>query len=354
MKVQQSLFSEIERIIESDSLEKRAAILRLLIDLFLVGAEAYSDKQIDEFSEFFSRLPELIDTETRVEIAKRIASVKNAPAALVRALARDPAFEVAAPILTQSTQLTEEDLLACANGKSQEWLLAISRRASLSEAISELLVTQGNEEVVRSVAKNTGARLSSAGFGKLVEKSKNDEPLAVSVGSRNDIPQKYISNLGCNASEAVFKKIVQAAARAREAESKRDFGPAKALYESILQPGKPVEPIIYDFARSGKFEETIVALSVLCQLPIETVGNIMVDKRINNDLPLILAKRGGLPWLTAKLILELRCGEAGISPEEIETARQYFDQLQASTVQRVVYYYQLRHATNQKQIRSTP
>jgi hypothetical protein len=345
---QQSLISEFENVIASGSLENRAEIFRQLTNLFLVNADNYSDEQVEVFVDLFSRIAEWIDTKARAELANRLAPVKAAPAAIVRVLARDQAIEVAGPMLTQSTQLTEEDLLACANGKSHEWLLAISRRASLSEALSDLLVTQGNHEVVHSVAENEGARFSDAGFGKLVEKSIDDEHLADSIALRKDIPQKYLPSLGNNASGAVFKKIVQAIVLAREAEIKRDYTQAKALFESIQHSGKPIEPAIYDFARSGKLDETIVALSVLCRLPIEAVGNIMADKRINNDTILVLAKCAGLPWQTAKLILHLRCGELGLAPEEIETARQYFDQLQAATAQRAIRFYQARHAANKK------
>lgn len=268
-------------------------------------------------------------------------------------LARDRAIEVAGPILTQSTQLTEEDLLACANGNSQEWLLAISKRASLSQVLGDLLVTQGNPEVVHSVAKNEGAQFSSAGFGMLVEKSKDDEALAGSLVVRKDIPQKYAFSLACNASEGIFKDIVHATVLAREAESKRDYKQSKALFESILHSGKPIEHAIYYFAMSGKLDETIVGLSVLCHLPIEAIGKIMVDKRVGNDRILIFAKYAGLPWQTAKLILQLRWGESGLSPEEFETARQYFDQLESATVQRLVRFYQVKHGVAEP-IRLTP
>src|SRR6185503_8733395 len=126
---------------------------------------------------------------------------------VVRALARDESIEVAGPVLSQSTRLTEEDLLACANGKGQDRLLAISKRASLSEQLSDILVIEGNSEVVRSVAKNEGARFSEAGFGKLVERSQGDDELAVSVGMRKDIPKEQFQALVSKASEAVFEKL---------------------------------------------------------------------------------------------------------------------------------------------------
>src|SRR5206468_4080675 len=114
----------------------------------------------------------------------RLADMPNAPAGVVRMLAFDDDIEVARPVLSASERLAEHDLVANANSKSQLHLAAISERRSLSEAITDVLVTRGDRQVVQSVAKNTGARFSDAGFRMLVKRSSSDEALAVQVGGR--------------------------------------------------------------------------------------------------------------------------------------------------------------------------
>jgi uncharacterized protein (DUF2336 family) len=84
----------------------------------------------------------------------------------VRRLARDESIDVAGPILRRSNSLTDEDLLAIASNDSQDRLLAISKRSSLSEKVSDVLVTHGNRDVVLSVTQNEGARFSDVGYGK--------------------------------------------------------------------------------------------------------------------------------------------------------------------------------------------
>ncbi len=105
-------------------------------------------------------------------------------------LAHDKSIEVAGPILSQSNRLSDEDLLAIASDNSQDRLLAISKRSSLSEKVSDVLVTHGNRDVVLSVTRNEGARFSDAGYGKLVDRSINDDVLAICVSMRKDIPQR--------------------------------------------------------------------------------------------------------------------------------------------------------------------
>jgi uncharacterized protein (DUF2336 family) len=367
VEAQRSLIAEVETAIASGSADKRVETLRRVTDLFMVGSERYSEAQVDVFDDVISKLAERIEAKARAELANRLAPVKNAPTTIVRALARDELIEVAGPVLSQSARLTEEDLLACANGsKGQDRLLAISKRATISEAVSEVLVARGDRDVVRSVARNEGARFSQKTFGKLVERSADDEELAVSVGMRKDIPKEHFDALVSKASEAVFKKLAAGnpamaaevnrvlfdlTGHKRTAEQpkvKRDYTHAKRLFDLVQRANQPVDPAVREFAQAGKFEETVVALSALCALPIAAVENIMTDRSLDNDIVLILAKGSGLSWQTTKLILQLRGGEGGLSPQALEKAFQHFERLQAATAKRVVRFYQVRQAATDK------
>ena len=368
MEAQRSLIAEIENAIASGSSNKRVETLRRVTDLFMVSADDYSDEQVDVFGDVISRLADKIELKARAELANRLAPVRNAPTTVVRTLARDEAIEVAGPVLSQSVRLTDEDLVACANHKGQDRLLAISKRNSLSEKVSDILVTHGNNEVVRSIAKNEGARFSNAGFDQLVEKSERDDELAVSVGLRRDIPKEHFHALVAKASEAVFKKLaasnpaaaaevnrvlydltgVQTVVAKPKPKPRFDYDDAQQIFEIAQRSNQPVDLLVREYAKSGKFEETVVALAALCAMPTEVVENIMVDKRVDNDLVLIMAKAGGLNWQTAKMLLQFRAGEAGVSAPALEKAYQHFERLQAATAKRVVRFYQVRQAAGEK------
>ena len=108
---------------------------------------------------------------------------------LARKFASDDCIEVAGPILKRSERLDTETLIACARTKSQQHLLAISKRRSVPELVTDVLVVRGSNEVVSSVAANNGANFSSSGFLHLVRRSEGDSILAESVGLRKDIPR---------------------------------------------------------------------------------------------------------------------------------------------------------------------
>jgi uncharacterized protein (DUF2336 family) len=357
MQAQRSLIVEVESAIASGSADQRVEALRRITDLFLVRADDYSDTQLDVFDDVISRLAEKIETKARAELAVRLAPVKYAPTAVMRSLARDAAFEVAGPVLSQSNRLTDNDILACAT--DQDRLLAISRRISISEVVGDLLVTRGDHHVVRSVARNNGARFSNSGYSKLVERAIDDDDLAVSVGLRKDIPKEQFHALVAKASEAVFRKLAPSNPGAvsevnrvlfeltghspgSAGKTVRDYTQATVAFDELRRSGKPIEAGLQGFASTGRVEETVLALSSLCHLPVDAVERVFFDLQADNDLALLLLKAAEMSWPTAKLVLELRGGKAGVPAQSLATAYQRFEQLQPATAKRVIRFYQAR------------
>jgi uncharacterized protein (DUF2336 family) len=354
MLAQQSLIAELEDAINCGSIDRRIDTLRRVCDLFETGASMYSDDQVALFDDVIGRLAASIEAKARVELANRLAPIANAPLNVIRGLADDDLIEVAEPVLAQSAQLDDDDLIDSARRKSQQHLLAIARRAALSEAVTDVLVTRGDRDVVHSVAKNDGARFSDAGFGILVERADGDDALAQNVGLRGDIPRRHLSDLIAKASRAVQQKLVAANPRAAdhirnvvtdiagklEAEQARDYTAARARVESLHRSGRLGESEVHSFAKSGSFEETAVALALLCGLPLDAIERLLLDDR--PDMVLILTKAIGFCWATTKLILLLRTAGRGMSPQDLEFALHSFDRLQVATAQRAVRFYQTR------------
>jgi uncharacterized protein (DUF2336 family) len=352
-----SLIAEIEGTLASGSPGKQAEMLRRVTDLFLAGAGNFSDEHVDLFDDVISRLAEKIESRARAELANRLAPVANAPLTTVRALAHDLSIAVAAPVLIQSPRLTDEDLLSIAEGKSQERLLAISKRTSLSERVGDALVTHGNRDVVLSVTRNKGARFSDTGYGRLVDKSIDDEVLAICVSMRKDIPREHFQALISRASERVLEKLaasnpdvvaevqqilsgitgqkVAGTPEARRIE-------AQAHVESVRRSGKSPDAAVYELAAAGKFTETVVALSALSRTSRQLVESVLSDRRGDNDIALLLAKAAGLSWPTAMQICILRRGPNGLPQLAIEAARRNFERLQMDTAQRVLRFYNER------------
>ena len=364
MSLERSLLVELEATFADGSADRKAEILRRVTDLFLAGANNYSDEQVSLFDGVILRLAEKIEMQARAELANRLAPVENAPPTTVRRLAHDPAMEVAGPILTQSTRLTDDDLKAIAEDSSrkdcQDRLFAISKRATLSEHVSDVLVARGNRDVVLSVTHNAGASISDASYGKLVDRSIDDEVLAICVGMRKDIPRKHFHTLISKASRVVFEKLaagnpaaagevqrVLTSITGQEVTVKHSgllsYEEAEARFDSLLRSGESADDSVAALAASGKFVETVAALSMLSRAPRGFVESVMSDRRAGNDFALLLAKAAGMSWPTARQICIMRRGPGGLPPLAIEAARISFGKLKTETAQRVIQFYNERH-----------
>jgi uncharacterized protein (DUF2336 family) len=352
-----SLIDELEDAIASGSPEKRERSLWRIIDLFMDGSGRYSDEQVALFDDVILRLSAEIEAKARAKLASRLAPVADAPVKVIRSLAFDDDSAVAAPVLRNSERLDEADLIASANSKSQNHLNAIAQRKSLSAAVTDVLVDRGDAHVVRSVASNAGARFSDAGFGKLVARARGDDMLALGVGARRDIPRHHFLKLLETASAAVCAKLEAANPKfagtvqntiAEVVEKLRsdlrnaspDHATARAQVERLHQLGRLGEADVYDFARARKFEQTAVALSLLCGVPLDAVERALLDD--NADMVLILIRAAQCSWTTAKAILLMQAADRGIAAQDLDRALRSFQRLGTETARRVLEFYHLR------------
>ena len=123
-------------------------------DLLIAGR--YTEDQIWVFGEVIGRLADEIEVAARAQLSKRLAPSDNAPVKVVKKLAFDDSIDVAGPVLRQSERLDTRTLVANAKSKSQQHLLAIWERRTISEEVTDVLATRGDREVARSVAKRRG------------------------------------------------------------------------------------------------------------------------------------------------------------------------------------------------------
>ena len=138
-------------------------MLSAVTDLFVHGSVRFSDDEIALFDDVLTRLALEIEVSVRSLLARRLAPITKGPPNIIRILATDDEISVACPILVQSEPIDQATLVQCARSKTQEHLLAISRRKSLSEVITDVLVERGNKQVVLSTAK-IRSRFSANGF----------------------------------------------------------------------------------------------------------------------------------------------------------------------------------------------
>ncbi len=354
-----AFMQDVQAAIAHGSFARRAEILRHVTDLFVGQAPQYSDAEVEVFDDVIALLALEIETAARVLLASRLAPIPNAPPNTLRRLAADDAIEVAWPVLAHSPRLDENTLTELACTKSQQHLLAIARRKSLPARVTDVLIARGERPVLAGLASNAGAQFSGEGYATLADRINGDQDLIVRLGTRADIPRPLFLKLLSKASEQARAKLCAAhpdksadvgeavtdATHRIQNETREDssrYAVAQALVEALHESGRLRDADVEGFARARRYEESVVALALLCDLEIGAVERAMAQEQA--ETLLVFVKAAGLSWASARAILLLRAGEAGLSAADLEQTLASFERLKPATAQELVRFYRLKEA----------
>jgi uncharacterized protein (DUF2336 family) len=350
-----SLIAELERATHSGSSDRCAETMRRVTDLFLTGAERYSEDQVRLFESVLEFLVIKIEERAREELATRLALIDNAPIRIIRRLAQDDVIKVAAPVLNQSPRLTGDDLIQIARSKSQAHLLAISGRKHLDEALTDVLLDRGNRDVIHKLASNAGAHFSEAGFTTLVVKAESDDHLAETVGLRVDVPSHLFERLLIQATKTVRSRLLAKAPPATQREIRRvldtvakeigwettaprDFALAQERVQAMHRVGKLDDAMLAGLARLHRYDDLVAALALMCAAPLDVIDHLMASPR--NDGLLVPCRIAKLSWPTVDAILQHRGALHVLTDHDREQLRTEYGRLSQSTAQRLLGFWQ--------------
>ena len=348
---------DLDDAIARGTAESRTRALWHATDLLITGR--YSDDDIWTFGEVIGRLSEEIEVAARAQLAERLSRLDSAPTNVIHKLAFDDAIEVAGPVLCQSERLDSETLVANAETMGQPHLLAISRRKSLDEKVTDVLVARGNQEVVNSVASNRGARFSDFGFLRMVTRAEGDSILAEQLGLRSDIPRHLFQQLIAKASDDVKKRLaderpemvaqiqtsvsdVAGALQSKLGPASRSHFVAKRVVATQHRLGNLNEASIAGYANKHQFDEVTIGLSLLCSMPNDVVERVLLDR--NREMLLVLAKALDFSWDTTIALLFLGAKDHRISARDLKDLRDDYERLNVETSRKVIEFYESRAA----------
>ncbi|MCZ8106488.1 MAG: DUF2336 domain-containing protein [Burkholderiales bacterium] len=354
MQAFSSLVRDVEDAIASGEDARRADTLRRLSGLFVELSPQLNEDHVGVFDEVIVRLAHEIEFRARVELAERLADVSNAPRRTVRDLAFDQSIEIAGPILERSTRLDERDLVAIAQERGQDHLLALSVRQNLTEAVTDVLVTRGDQRVVQTVAGNKTAAFSNTGFDTLVQRAMADPRLQGILETRGDLTNERMEMLVTAAKERaqrdllarsdedteMLREALQASAENLLAEGStivlmEDLLAAAPRAEALEKSGELNEEAVARLLRENKVADALVAIGRLAKMEPELMGQAYNAPHFDPLLFVVKGVRFG--WPTFKLLLGAKVGK---NPPQalLKTAFASFEALSAPTAQRVMRF----------------
>ena len=357
MTVVSPLIPGLEEIVRRGDPKRLAEVSRGIADLFVQGAPGFQPRHVELFDHLLTGIVPQTELAARADIAERIAAIANGPPTLIGQLAREDNISVAGPVLRRSPVLDEQALVEIARVKGQDHLLAMTERAKLAPDLTDVMVQRGERDVIRRAAANAGAAFSTIGYSALVKRAAKDGVLTITVGQRNDLPDRLLKELLAGTVDVVRRRLFDMAEPGRQAavakamgeisskaerpEKQRDFAPAQRAILSLYRAGDLNEVALLDFAKAYRYTESVAALSAMSGVPIPAVDRLMAGDR--HDPILIIAKAIGLEWATVRALVLLRLGPARIpASADIDSVRANFMRLAPSTAERVVSFWRAR------------
>jgi len=153
--------------------------------------------------------------EDRTRVARRLSSLAEIPARLVRFLLRDE-VAVAQTLLENCASLADADLLDCARRGTTEHRRLIALRRGLGDVISETLIEGMEPAVVQTLLKNELARLTNTAVETMVAATRDEPQFIPLLLRRPELRPHHAYTMFWWADSEARKQVLQRFAVSRE------------------------------------------------------------------------------------------------------------------------------------------
>ncbi len=290
--------STLISLAEEPSSEKRRELLRQVTDLFFQSPTAQKPREHALFDDVLDILTREMETQVRAELAERLAFHTSPPNTVLRRLALDK-IEVAGSVLSRSPALSEDLLLEVARDRGQGHLRAISGRAGLTEAISDVLVDRGDDTTLGVLLRNQDAPLSRTAAEAVVDRAIANPDLHESLIRRRSMPIDLLNEMYFVVEQRLRDQILarngaMSPAEVQEALSVSrkklaiqdgalppDFAETEILIRKMRAENKITPTVLASFLRFGERTRFLVAFAEMTDLDFETARRITDNKQID-------------------------------------------------------------------------
>ncbi len=197
--------ADVERLLTDRSAAARAATVEKIAGG--MSGSAFTEAERREAEAIFRLLVNDAEVLVRQTLAETLKLVPDLPRDIVKTLASDIA-DVATPMLSYSTALSDEDLLEIISQKSDLHQMAIARRSTVSELVSERLAEAGSEDVVATLMQNDGAEISENTYVKVLNQFTDSDKIKAPMVHRAALPITVTERLVSMVSDKLREHLV--------------------------------------------------------------------------------------------------------------------------------------------------
>lgn len=351
--------STLVALAEEPSSEKRRELLRNVTNLFFQEPESYSESEIDLFGDVMGTIASELETEIRQDIAQRMCSLPNPPKRLIKDLANDE-IDVAEPVLRESPALDDETLIAIAQGKSQDHIMAMTKRDSVSELVSASIVENGDDTVVASLLENEGATIDRPTMEQVVERAATSKVLHKPVVQRKNIDPDLLNEMFFHVSRELKEQIMernenldpdlvdsivdQSRQRFETAGSEAEtVSPAERFIREAAGKRELTESFLVNLLRNRKLAEFLYGFSVLTELDVKTAKRVLQDRTA--ETLAITCKASRFDRATFSTFVLLTDANQQRTPDEVNALMDLYSQVSIETAQRTMRFWRIRRSS---------
>lgn len=353
----QATFSDLLALAQDRSSEKRRSIMQKISDLFIDGIEDHTDQEMVLFGDIFCRLLGQVSVDDKVMLSQRVAGLSQTPRDLVTELASDENIAVAGPVLEQSAVLTDDDLRAIGTRRGNGHLLAMTRRPTLSEAVTDMLIERGDHRVLEGVTLNTGARFSDEGLRELTVKTVEFAELGPLLAAREDIDferlERIVGSLEHSAGERLrdflrqhrdaaseLARVAREQMEAAREKHHQDRLEALRLAAQIRDGRYRLDQCLDALILGKRLVDIATVLSDLGSLQESHVSNVL--HKVNDFGVAIVCRSVGVGLNTYLKLSRLRCERLHLPVAEAERMTLEYRNIDREMAERALRFHRVR------------
>ena len=338
-----------------DSGDRRRELLREVSNLFVEGADRHTIREIVLFGEILGRLLEKAPLDDRIAVANQVAPLERTPRRVALLLANDE-FVVASPVLEQSPALTDADLLKVICTRGDQHRVAIARRPTLTELITDVLIERGNMEVLITLTENQGACISEDGFLGLAGKVTENTALGEALSLRSELPahiaKRIVAVLSSKArgrldwllhrdkeqATQIVRHAVGEMSASRE-KFRRNRLETKVIVSDLQKGKRRIDPVVDDLVFQGRMVDLAGLLAELVSLPEAHVSNALI--REDSTAIAFVCRSLDISETTYGRLAQLRCERLGMHTALAAAMVQEYATLTRSMSDRALRFHKL-------------
>jgi uncharacterized protein (DUF2336 family) len=349
-------FALLLDLAKEGSSEKRRELLRQITDVFLAQPDLRSENESVLFDEIVGAVAADLETQVRIELSRKVSDSKAPLRRTARRLAMDD-IEVARPVLERSKSLTENDILDVIEAKSQDHMLAVTKRPDIGEKISSALVAKGEDRVVASLLQNNNAKFDRQTFEKVAERAETSDVLHAPLVRNAHVPLDLLNTVYLRVETDLRREIMrkfhgvspaelEAALEASRNHLSSAYGALPADYQvaseqiaALAKAGSLRPPVLVQLLRAGHKTAFLVAFSQLVDVEFDLGQRLMTAKDL--DALAMLCRGAGFDRGLFVTLCILITGDGG-GLSKTDEYGQLYEQVPVSAAQRALRFWKVR------------